>query len=109
MLRVSTRASLVLPSRRAPYVLRQLYHQPPLGFLHLCADRIAQLGAGKATLGAERAAFEWDEADHFIDPAAQLGFVFEEIHLGRDQAEPNGRGEEHTSELQSHRYISHAA
>src|ERR1044072_4691191 len=78
------------PSGRAPGVLRQLYHQPQLGFLHSGIDGVAQLGAGEAALWADGEAFEWDETARLVDAPPQRRRVLEEIHLGRDEAEHDG-------------------
>src|ERR1041384_1835851 len=78
------------PSGCAPGILRQLYHQPQLGFLHSGIDGIAQLGAGEAALWADGEAFEWDEGARLVYALPQRGLVFEEVGLGRDQAEHGG-------------------
>src|ERR1041384_2616074 len=78
------------PSGRAPGVLRQLYHQPQLGFLHSGIDGIAQLGAGEAALWADGEALEWDETAPLADALPARGLVLEEIRRGRHEAEDDG-------------------
>src|ERR1044072_7394466 len=86
MLRISTRASCS-PSGRAPDVLRQFYHQAELRFLHLRADRVAQLGAGEAGLWADGESLEWDEPARFVDALSERCSIFEKIQLGRNEPE----------------------
>src|SRR5258705_12767061 len=62
------------PSGRPPYLLRQFYHQPQLCFLHVRADRVAQLGAGEAALRADGETVERDEAAGLIDALPERGF-----------------------------------
>src|SRR3982751_5335312 len=72
---------------RAPRLLRQLYHQPQLCFLHFRADWVAGFGGGEPALRADREAFERDVARGFVEAALQHGLILEKVHLGRNEAE----------------------
>src|SRR5439155_17706976 len=73
--------------RAAPGFARQIYHQPQLCFLRLDADRVAQLGRGKAALRADGEPLERDEAACLVDPALEFRLVFERTYLGRNKPE----------------------
>ena len=65
-----------------PHLARNFSNQPQLPFLYLRTDRIAFGHRGKATLGAEGQAFEWNIASGFCDSGLELINTFLSRVLG---------------------------